>query len=976
MPFLPIVERELRVAARRRGTYGMRMRNAGLATFAFVVCFLTSQFAPAIPFGKTFFWGVAGLCMFYCLAAGRMMTADCLSGEKREGTLGLLFLTDLKGYDVVLGKLFASSLDGFYGLLAVFPLLAIPLLSGGMTNGELWRTALVLVNTFLFSLAIGLFVSSICRDHQKAMAGNFGLILLLSGVLPAFEGGRLMAISASRPMVDGFFYSCPVYSLLLCGDVPYKSSASHFWWSIVITFILTILLVLLACRLAPSAWQDKPISSRGLKRKQERRRRWWREGRLEKADAFRRRLLDMSAYFWLAARSYLKVTYVWICVLCMGILWIVTTVNVGHKDDAANFSIAFLLNGMLKLWIITEAGHQLAEDKRSGAFELLLSTPLTVADIVRGQWLALRWQFLKPVVVAVIAELVLMMSIGHIRTQEDVVAWCTWSAGIVMFVADVVTVGWVAMSAALTGKNHDRATLKTAALVLALPWILFGAVALVTHVWRFMAMNSNVWEPGWTYYLGWWFGIGLCMDFVLLFRARRRLQRSFRQIALEPAAAKSRISWFHGRKTASAEHQATLRVKLRRLGFASVVLLAAATGAVVYLRRSLAVHLPDPVVVSITQSNHPVQMFCGQGGFLFILPDGSLWRWSREPQITQPRPIGTNRDWVQASMMNPIAAGIRSDGTLWAWRSQDEVPIQVGTDRDWMEVRATEDSIMARKRDGTLWSRGKAETLGNGSDPIDKPQKKDGRPENGLVQVGTNHDWKGISTGASSARVLALRADGTLWTWGEFGYYVNGFWARTNFARPIQICQESNWVDFTADAWSTARNQAGEQWTFFPFRGLPGEHVAVTAIAQLAPTNVTVTAFGPFFSNDWTWASYEIQPGGTMWANPLTTWPPSPSSIPPLRFGQRADWAAVWGRAGTLIGLASDGTLWTWGIDYGQERHYDFSERVNLVRAAVSNAFTPNRNSSYEDWGGRQPQKEPRPLLRLVYTNSVKNNSR
>jgi ABC-type multidrug transport system permease subunit len=107
--------------------------------------------------------------MLYCLAAGRLMTADCLSREKREGTLGLLFLTDLKGYDVVLGKLAATSLDGFYGLLAVFPLAGHSAADGGMTNGELWRMVLVLVNTFLFSLAIGLFVSAVNRDEQKAM---------------------------------------------------------------------------------------------------------------------------------------------------------------------------------------------------------------------------------------------------------------------------------------------------------------------------------------------------------------------------------------------------------------------------------------------------------------------------------------------------------------------------------------------------------------------------------------------------------------------------------------------------------------------------------------------------------------------------------------------------------------------------------------------------------------------------------------
>ena len=83
---------------------------------------------------------------------GVRSTADCLSEEKRDGTLGLLFLTDLKGYDVVGGKLVATSLNAFYGLTAIFPLLAIPLLMGGVTNGEFWRMALVLANTFLFSL--------------------------------------------------------------------------------------------------------------------------------------------------------------------------------------------------------------------------------------------------------------------------------------------------------------------------------------------------------------------------------------------------------------------------------------------------------------------------------------------------------------------------------------------------------------------------------------------------------------------------------------------------------------------------------------------------------------------------------------------------------------------------------------------------------------------------------------------------------
>ena len=95
--------------------------NAGLATLAFAVCFVASLLDPTISFVKSLFWGLSGLCMLYCVAAGRLMTAECMSREKREGTLGLLFLTDLKGYDVVLGKLAATSMGGFFGLMAIFP---------------------------------------------------------------------------------------------------------------------------------------------------------------------------------------------------------------------------------------------------------------------------------------------------------------------------------------------------------------------------------------------------------------------------------------------------------------------------------------------------------------------------------------------------------------------------------------------------------------------------------------------------------------------------------------------------------------------------------------------------------------------------------------------------------------------------------------------------------------------------------------
>src|SRR4051794_40227158 len=185
MTFLPIVSRELRVAARRSGTYRVRLAIALVAILIGGCIFFANLLAPPQKAGEYMFFGIAILSLLYCLSAGRRSTADCLSEEKREGTLGLLFLTDLKGYDVVIGKLAATSLGGFYGLMAVFPVMAIPLLMGGITNGEFWRMVLVLVNTFCFSLAIGIFCSALSRDARKTMGGNFALLLLLTAALPA-----------------------------------------------------------------------------------------------------------------------------------------------------------------------------------------------------------------------------------------------------------------------------------------------------------------------------------------------------------------------------------------------------------------------------------------------------------------------------------------------------------------------------------------------------------------------------------------------------------------------------------------------------------------------------------------------------------------------------------------------------------------------------------------------------------------------
>src|ERR1700728_713159 len=127
MTFLPIADRELRVSSRRHFTYWSRVIAAGFIMLVFGMLMLgTISISPAmgLSVGQMAFSTLKWLAFLFACSAGIFLTSDSISEEKREGTLGLLFLTDLHGYDIVFGKLISQSLLAFYCLVAAFPILA------------------------------------------------------------------------------------------------------------------------------------------------------------------------------------------------------------------------------------------------------------------------------------------------------------------------------------------------------------------------------------------------------------------------------------------------------------------------------------------------------------------------------------------------------------------------------------------------------------------------------------------------------------------------------------------------------------------------------------------------------------------------------------------------------------------------------------------------------------------------------------
>lgn len=521
----PIVARELRVAARRPSSYWVRAALALGAIGIGVFLYLANLQAAPQFLGQHIFSGLAVLAMLFCLYAGRHLTADCLSQEKREGTLGLLFLTDLKGRDVVLGKLAVTSLSGFYSLLAIVPVLALTLLMGSVTSGEIWRVAVVLANTFLFSLAAGMFASSLTRQSRWALGLNLMLNLLVIGVPAACAAILALCLPIHR-FYPQFLLSCPFYSLYLCSPLIYSAQQAAFWWSVGIIHGLAWLFLGAASWIVPYSWQDKPRS------------RSWLAGLLPRwsvatAAGYRKRLLDRNPFYWLAARSRFKPLLVWgvlafICAWWLWATWQFGTLWLTDSSSGTNLAVLVMLNVALKLWIPLEASRPLAEERHAGSFELLFSTPLTSREIFQGQWLALRRLFLGPILFGyAVAVVFLLVAVHHSPgDHKDIVA--AWTCGLLLFALDGAALAWTAMHAALITSSPNHATLVAATRVLIVPSVLLLAIIVLRTVY---AAFSSEPEPSPSVFLVWWVGLGVVADLLYGVNARRRLMRDFRELA-------------------------------------------------------------------------------------------------------------------------------------------------------------------------------------------------------------------------------------------------------------------------------------------------------------------------------------------------------------------------------------------------------------------------------------------------------------
>lgn len=536
--FLPVVERELRIAS--RGKAAFRWRTSTVATalglMAMVTFYLSVESAPAEWHGRALFHSLVGVSGLFAFLASVSVTADTVSREKREGTLGLLFLTDLRGMDIILGKLAANSLNTVYSLLGLLPLLAIPVLLGGVNIETGVLATLAVVNLLFVSLCLGIFVSTLSWDERRAtFAAVIGGLVLMVG--PFVAGGLWVWMLGRGPVLTVLLSALsPLFPLM---SVLPNATGVRAWppvWEIVPSHLLGWVLLRWAGWLVQRAWHSR--SGSPVRRTVDERVFTPRDP--AERSRHRRQLLDVHPLVWLLERHPGKRYYADGLVASIVVIWAwgYRTYGTDMFGGPVWFLIvplAFTVHLILASWVVAESSMRLLEDRRSGALELLLCTSLTDAEIIRGHRLAMRRLFLRPVVFLALAEVFVAFTAFGTEGDETSVHGRWMMLAMAAAVAlDTHALSWFSLRLALALPTVNRVG------VFALAITPFGPVLLTALAAIGLSILSGGGRVPFVGVLGIWLGMVLLVDLVGgQWWCRRAVLREFREVAarVQPRAA-------------------------------------------------------------------------------------------------------------------------------------------------------------------------------------------------------------------------------------------------------------------------------------------------------------------------------------------------------------------------------------------------------------------------------------------------------
>jgi alpha-tubulin suppressor-like RCC1 family protein len=327
-----------------------------------------------------------------------------------------------------------------------------------------------------------------------------------------------------------------------------------------------------------------------------------------------------------------------------------------------------------------------------------------------------------------------------------------------------------------------------------------------------------------------------------------------------------------------------------------------------------------------------------------IKTDGTLWSWGVNSfgqlglndtvSRYSPVQVGTLSNWskivnsVEEFSSRSSTWSIKTDGTLWSWGNNSfyqladgtninrSSPVQIGTLTDWIDITSFSENgtgapggVIVKKTNGTLWSWGKnfyGQLGHNNTVDLSSP-----------VQIGTDADWM-IVDGGSSAHILAIKTDGTLWSWGRNTNGQLGDGTFTNRSSPVQIGTLTDWSSVSAGyIASLAIKTNGTLWMW----GLNniGQLGDGTTINRNSPVQIGTLS-------NWTYVSagtshcMSIKSDGTLWGWGLNTSAQIGDGTfvnksSPVQIGILNNWSKVYAGCSYTVAIDTNGYLYSWGLN-------------------------------------------------------------
>jgi alpha-tubulin suppressor-like RCC1 family protein len=287
--------------------------------------------------------------------------------------------------------------------------------------------------------------------------------------------------------------------------------------------------------------------------------------------------------------------------------------------------------------------------------------------------------------------------------------------------------------------------------------------------------------------------------------------------------------------------------------------------------------------------------------------------------------VGGFTDWCQVSAGSNHSLAVRTNGTAWSWGCNSQgllgdnstisrsLPVSViGGFTDWCQVSAGRQHSLALRTNGTAWSWGCNSNgrLGDNS-TIERSSP--------VSVVGGFTDWCQVSAGYRHS--LGVRTNGTAWAWGQSTCGRLGDNSTISRSSPVSVVGGfTDWCQVSAGGThSLAVRTNGTVWSWGCNCG--GQLGDNSTINRSSPVSVV----GGF--TDWCQVSagyrhsLGVRTNGTAWAwgqstcgrlgNNSTIDRSSPVSV----VGGFTDWCQVSAGFNHSLGLRTNGTAWAWGFN-------------------------------------------------------------